>query len=63
MHTQQTEDEAEVTGPETPDEGPPPREAVQRDDTRCWCCGGATVYQQCKLVCTTCHFTRDCSDP
>lgn len=33
------------------------------DDTYCWMCGGAVVKRHCKIVCTTCGFVRDCSDP
>jgi 8-oxo-dGTP diphosphatase len=32
-------------------------------DSVCWCCGGQTVKRHCKIVCTNCGFTRDCSDP
>lgn len=33
------------------------------DDTYCWVCGGAVTKRHCKIVCTACGFTRDCSDP
>ena len=34
-----------------------------KDDTYCWVCGGAVVKRHCKIVCQSCGFTRDCSDP
>lgn len=34
-----------------------------QDDTYCWVCGGAVVKRHCKIVCESCGFTRDCSDP
>ena len=33
------------------------------DDTYCWVCGSAVVKRHCKIVCPSCGFTRDCSDP
>ena len=33
------------------------------DDTYCWMCGAPVVKRNCKIVCTTCGFVRDCSDP
>ncbi len=33
------------------------------DDTYCWVCNGAVRKQHCKIICPTCGFTRDCSDP
>src|SRR5690606_33176819 len=33
------------------------------DDTYCWLCGGPVVKRHCKIVCPSCGFTRDCSDP
>jgi hypothetical protein len=33
------------------------------EDRVCWVCGGATAYRHCKIICTVCGFTRDCSDP
>ncbi|MCC7353141.1 MAG: hypothetical protein IT330_05225 [Anaerolineae bacterium] len=35
----------------------------QKDDRECWVCGAPTVYRLCKIICTACGFTRDCSDP
>jgi 8-oxo-dGTP diphosphatase len=33
------------------------------DDTYCWVCGGPVIKRNCKIVCQSCGFTRDCSDP
>jgi 8-oxo-dGTP diphosphatase len=33
------------------------------DDTYCWVCGADVLKRHCKIICTTCGFTRDCSDP
>lgn len=33
------------------------------DDTYCWLCGAAVEKRQCKIICLSCGFTRDCSDP
>ena len=33
------------------------------EDRVCWVCGGATLYRHCRIVCSNCGFTRDCSDP
>lgn len=33
------------------------------DDTYCWVCNGPVLKRHCKIVCQTCGFTRDCSDP
>lgn len=33
------------------------------DDAYCWTCGGPVVKRHCKIICQTCGFVRDCSDP
>jgi 8-oxo-dGTP diphosphatase len=33
------------------------------DDTYCWMCGAEVEKRHCKLICLSCGFTRDCSDP
>ncbi len=33
------------------------------DDTYCWLCNGPVVKRHCKIVCRSCGFMRDCSDP
>jgi 8-oxo-dGTP diphosphatase len=33
------------------------------DDTYCWMCNGDVVKRHCKIICQSCGFTRDCSDP
>ena len=33
------------------------------DDTFCWLCGSGVTKRHCKIICTQCGFTRDCSDP
>ncbi len=33
------------------------------DDTYCWLCHGPVLKRHCKITCTRCGFTRDCSDP
>lgn len=33
------------------------------DDTYCWMCGGEVDKRHCKIICLSCGFTRDCSDP
>lgn len=40
----------------------PPGYRVE-DDTYCWLCGGPVVKRHCKIICPSCGFTRDCSDP
>lgn len=32
-------------------------------DTVCWVCAGPTFTRHCKLICSNCGYTRDCSDP
>jgi 8-oxo-dGTP diphosphatase len=34
-----------------------------QDDSYCWTCGGPVSKRHCKIICHTCGFTRDCSDP
>jgi 8-oxo-dGTP diphosphatase len=34
-----------------------------QDDTYCWMCGSAVDKRHCKIICRSCGFTRDCSDP
>lgn len=34
-----------------------------QDDTYCWVCGGSVDKHNCKIICRTCGFIRDCSDP
>ncbi len=34
-----------------------------RDDQECWCCGSPVTKRHCKIICETCGFMRDCSDP
>jgi 8-oxo-dGTP diphosphatase len=34
-----------------------------KDDTYCWMCGGPVDKRHCKIICLSCGFTRDCSDP
>lgn len=48
----------QIEPPTTPDLASP-----GFDDKICWVCGGRTEVRTCKIVCTQCHFTRDCSDP
>lgn len=38
-------------------------EGTSRQDHICWICEGPTFYRQCKIICQTCGFMRDCSDP
>jgi 8-oxo-dGTP diphosphatase len=33
------------------------------DDTYCWLCGAEVEKRHCKIICRSCGFTRDCSDP
>jgi 8-oxo-dGTP diphosphatase len=33
------------------------------DDTYCWLCGAGVEKRHCKIICLSCGFTRDCSDP
>lgn len=47
---------------------PPQRTTFQpvytpEDDTYCWMCGATVEKRHCKIVCLSCGFTRDCSDP
>jgi 8-oxo-dGTP diphosphatase len=46
---------------------PPPTSHTPRyqpvDDTVCWLCGAPAHKRHCKIICPTCGFTRDCSDP
>lgn len=62
--------EAEYALPPDPAPEPalaPPAEPVYRysarEDGYCWLCGAPTEKRQCKIICRTCGFTRDCSDP
>jgi len=34
-----------------------------REDTYCWLCGADVEKRHCKIICHTCGFVRDCSDP
>lgn len=34
-----------------------------RDVSICIICGGTAVSHKCKIICQTCGYTRDCSDP
>lgn len=34
-----------------------------RDASICIVCGGLALARKCKIICTTCGYTRDCSDP
>ena len=45
--------------PPTPTPGVRPNLAV----AECAVCGGPTYELHCKIICRTCGFTRDCSDP
>jgi 8-oxo-dGTP diphosphatase len=36
---------------------------MPEDDTYCWMCGAAVDKRHCKIICLSCGFTRDCSDP
>jgi hypothetical protein len=38
-------------------------EGTGEEDRICWVCEGPTFYRQCKIICQTCGFMRDCSDP
>jgi hypothetical protein len=38
-------------------------EGTSAQDHICWVCNGPTLYRQCKIICKTCGFMRDCSDP
>jgi ribosomal protein L37E len=40
---------------------PPPVDAD--DNPVCDVCGGPTFELRCKIICRTCGYTRDCSDP
>jgi 8-oxo-dGTP diphosphatase len=33
------------------------------DDTYCWACDAPVSKRHCKIICSVCGFTRDCSDP
>ncbi len=33
------------------------------EDPQCWLCAGPVLKRHCKIICTVCGFTRDCSDP
>jgi 8-oxo-dGTP diphosphatase len=44
----------------------PPTDAYvysAREDGTCWLCGAQVDKRNCKIICRTCGFTRDCSDP
>lgn len=34
-----------------------------KDDGYCWLCHSLVSKRHCKIICQTCGFTRDCSDP
>jgi len=40
-----------------------PEFAPPRDGEPCDVCGAPTVEIRCKVICTRCGYTRDCSDP
>lgn len=33
------------------------------EDAYCWLCGAPVEHRNCKIICHTCGFVRDCSDP
>jgi carbonic anhydrase/acetyltransferase-like protein (isoleucine patch superfamily) len=35
----------------------------EADDAKCELCGGPTMERHCKVVCLSCGYQRDCSDP
>lgn len=39
------------------------REAGGSEGEVCELCGGPTYERHCKIVCLTCGYVRDCSDP
>jgi len=48
----------------TGDDTLPPADAEASATTpRCDLCGGQMIDRNCKLVCATCGYQRDCSDP
>jgi uncharacterized Zn finger protein (UPF0148 family) len=40
-----------------------PGEAMNQDQLTCDICGARMTERQCKILCTNCGYTRDCSDP
>lgn len=44
-------------------QAPLPAFYTPADDTYCWVCGGPVLKRNCKIICQSCGFTRDCSDP
>jgi 8-oxo-dGTP diphosphatase len=64
----QTVDRGTLLEREQVEPGPPQRTTFQpvyspEDDTYCWMCGAPVEKRHCKIVCLSCGFTRDCSDP
>jgi hypothetical protein len=39
------------------------RQPGGREGDVCELCGGPTYERHCKIVCLTCGYVRDCSDP
>jgi len=53
-------------GPETPPPAPEPVSPPAEEEPtapRCDLCGGEMLDRHCKLVCRSCGYQRDCSDP
>ncbi len=40
-----------------------PAPETAADASACDVCGAPTVERNCKVICTRCGYTRDCSDP
>ncbi len=40
-----------------------PEERTNQNQLACDICGAGMIERQCKILCTNCGYTRDCSDP
>jgi hypothetical protein len=41
----------------------PPKKPADPPARTCDLCGGTVLERNCKVVCLTCGYQRDCSDP
>jgi hypothetical protein len=50
--------------PETPESGgSPPRRPADDVEYRCDLCGAPMHEWHCRIICNSCGYQRDCSDP
>ena len=52
-----------MSGDPPPTNPNPKGEAPPEPSRRCELCGGTLLERHCKILCLTCGYQRDCSDP